>query len=140
MTTYRARLIVFLLITAFIVTGPIYRQVFDGKNKVFRSWTMFAQRGAGEVDARFTRLLDNGDEVEIDRYEVLGVVGKHFQDMPRNTWRIRKRHGGAMEVAERLCDRLGEENKVKIYARLATRRGWQTQYDGKVLNCSEIKR
>ena len=67
------RFLVFMLITTFIVVGPIYRQAFGGTNKIFKNWIMFSYVGLGIVDARFSLVLDNGSEVLLDRYEVLGL-------------------------------------------------------------------
>lgn len=137
MTAHRFRLVVFVLITALMIGGPMYRQVFGGKNKIFRNWVMFAGVGVGDVDARFTQLLDDGSEVELDRIAILGAGRTNRRELPRNTWRIRKKYGGAMEVARRLCGHLGQGSKIKVYARLATRAGWRVRYEGKQLVCDD---
>lgn len=137
MNAHRCRLVVFVLIAAFMIGGPIYRQVFDGKNKIFRNWVMFSHRGSGGVDARFTQLFDDGSEVELDRIAILGGGSTNWRKLPRNTWLIRKKYGGAMEVAQRLCGHLDEGSKIKVYARLATPRGWRLQYDGKQVACDD---
>ena len=137
MNAHRFRLVVFVLITALMIGGPIYRQVFGGTNKIFRNWVMSSGRGIGDIDARFTQLFDDGSEVELDRIALLGGGRTNWRELPRNTWRIRKRYGGAMEVARRLCGHLDQGSKIKVYARLATREGWRVRYDGKQVVCDD---
>ncbi|MGH8559101.1 MAG: hypothetical protein ACRESZ_16920 [Methylococcales bacterium] len=136
------RLIIFAIIAIFMIAGPYYRHVLGGKNMVFRAWGMFAgsegRYGVGSVDARFTQVLADGSEIAIDRFETLDFGGKKYTDLPRNTWLIREKFGGAMEVAKRLCKRLDKGSKIKVYARLATLSGWRAQYTGYVVNCNDI--
>ena len=142
MSGNRIRLVIFLSIAIFMIAGPFYRQVLGGQNKVFRSWGMFTgaegKYGVGSVDARFTQLLADGSEIGIDRIETLGFSGKNYTKLPRNTWLIREKDGGAMEVAKRLCKRLDQISKIRVYARLATYAGWRVQYNGNIVNCSDL--
>jgi hypothetical protein len=124
--TTRVRLVVFALIATFMFFGPIYRQVFDGKNKIFKNWIMFSHRGSGLIDARFSLVMPDGSERSLNRYEILNVGEKKPKDMPRNTWWIRTRHGGVAETAKRLCKALGPAAVLRIQAREATPRGWDT--------------
>ena len=133
------RFVVFVLITAFMVVGPIYRQVFDGKNRIFRSWTMFSGIGTGIVDAHFTYVEDDGSEVLLDRYEILGLSRNKKNNNPKNSRSIRMNHGGALQVAERICGKMEEGSVIKIYARVATKRGWATIHNGSALNCKSKK-
>lgn len=138
MNAFSVRLIIFLLIAAFMVVGPVYRQIFDGSSKIFRSWTMFSGIGRGVVDARFTLVLDNGSEVEIDYLSFLAPDAESYRDMPRNTWRIRESAGGAIEVAERLCEHMKEDAVLKIYSRVATKRGWDIEFSGDEFACKDL--
>jgi len=132
------RFIVFMLITTFIVVGPIYRQAFGGTNKIFKNWIMFSHIGTGIVDARFSLVLDNGSEVLLDRYEVLGLSRNKNNNNPRNSRVIRERHGGAQQVAERLCEEMDEGSVIRIHARVATVRGWKVTHDNSALNCDSM--
>ena len=129
-TTANHRFAIFLLIAVFIFVGPIYRQVFDGSNKVFQSWTMFSGIGRGYMDARFTVVSPGGTEERLDRYAVLGLTGTRPADMPVNTWSISAQRGGPMETAARLCKALGRSAVVRVYAREATCKGWRERYNG----------
>jgi len=132
----KLRFIVFLLITAFIVVGPLYRQVLGGDNLIFRSWTMFSGIGAGMVDARFVSVSPDGSEVLLDRYEILDLSRNKNNNNPRNSRAIQARYGGALQVAERMCDQMAAGSVIKIHARVATKKGWKKTHEGSVLDCA----
>ena len=55
MNKKKLRLVIFLVVVAFIMVGPAYRQVFGGQNRAFRNWIMYSTIGLGDIDARFTQ-------------------------------------------------------------------------------------
>lgn len=130
------RLVIFLVVVAFIMVGPAYRQVFGGQNRVFRNWIMFSRIGLGDVDARFTQLHDNGAGTVLDRREVL--AGRFKKSRRSNVWLIRLRRGGAVNVAKQLCEVLGPEVRIKIDSRVATRTGWKPYITGRIVECDKL--
>jgi hypothetical protein len=135
----RLRLVVFLALVTFMVGEPLYHY----KNGLggFRDWKMFQGAGWGVIDARFTRVLDDGSEAPLDRLKLLEDTYKAeplTQRARNNVWLIRKQGGGEVDIANRLCVVLPPNTKLKIYSRISKPGvGWRQRFDGKIIECNE---
>lgn len=138
MNVQRVRLIVFLVLVTFMTVGPIY-DIMVGLNG-YRAWRMFAGAGWGVIDARFTRLLDDGTEVVLDRLKLLeGTYKKQtmLQRRDNNVWLVREGNGGELDIAKQLCGALGPDARIKIDSRISTPKGWAPHLTGKIVDCNE---
>lgn len=125
------RTVLFFTILAWMILGPVYRQVFGGTSQIFRSWIMFRNFGIDPatkdslMDADFY-VVDNGKLIEINRFEILGY------DNPKRAleevFRIMGKPG-IERVSERLCQELGDDADLRVKARMATTNGWKTLYN-----------
>lgn len=126
-----ARAIGFVLVLAWMIGPPFYRQILHGKNKHARAWVMFSGIGLGVVDARFYAQLPDGTRRELDRFEELG--GKRPKSVSKRRIRGQQAVWG---IARQLCRRLGDEADVRVVARRGTREGWVVDYDGESNICT----
>ena len=136
----QVRLVIFLAIAAFMVGEPLYHY----KNGLggFRDWKMFQGAGWGVIDARFTRLLDDGSEVALDRLKLLESTYKDQTMTKRaqnNVWLIHKKRGGEFAIAKQLCSVLPDNTKIKIYSRISKSTGWRKRFDGQIFDCVNDK-
>jgi len=118
------RLLLFLLLGSWMMGGPAYRQVFEGRSFWFPRWVMFHGFGKEICDARFYSVAANGTMGLIDRYAVL--------DRPRswstNRALVRMKNPGQVRsVARQLCSALGSDADVRVLARCGSRGEWQTR-------------
>ena len=128
-----ARCIVFCLMVLWICGGPLYTQGFGGTSKYIRSWKMFGGSGLRLHEVRFVLRTPEGD-TPIDRFETIGFRSK--ARAPKWVWRIeRSRH--LERVCRQLCDRLGPQADIRLYARRATRKGWKWRVQGEQNICTE---
>ena len=84
----------------------------------------FEGAGWGVVDARFSRLQDDGTEVVLDRLKLLKGTYKNQSTTERqlnNVWLIHEERGGELDVAKQLCGVLGPDTKIKINSRISTK-------------------
>lgn len=126
------RAVAFLLVLAWIIGAPLYRQGFKGKNKHARPWIMFSGIALDSVDARFYQRQPDGSDTLLERYEILGMKRP---STPRSR-HIRGRHG-TWGIAKQLCNRLAPEADIRVDARRATRHGWVVDYDRSKNLCKE---
>ena len=129
-TFFWARAAVFVLILAWIVGAPFYRQILGGKNKHARPWVMFSGISVGAMDAKFYEQQADGTRRKLDRYEALGA------ERPKNPRkrRLKGKHG-AWGIARQLCRRLGPDADIRAVVRRATKDGWVLDYDGEENMC-----
>lgn len=127
-TRFRLRLAAFVVLAAFIVLGPLYRQVLHGELRVFRSWRMFRGLGHDICDVRYFRLLPDGRAVDVDRYALLGVARPPHA--PKDI-RMIESAAAAEGLARQLCERLpAGERDLRMIARCGSRAGWVAVSDG----------
>lgn len=130
------RLLIFLVLVSFMTAEPLYHYGRVG----MRDWRMFDGAGWGVVDARFTQVLDDGNEVVLDRLKLLKKKYKNqtLQERERNNvWLIQEKRGGELDIAKQLCGILGPDAKIKIYSRISRPEGWSPSLNGKIVNCLE---
>ena len=119
------RQITFVLVLLYIVGGPFYKHVLNGKSTAFRSWKMFHARGLGLCDVEFYIRRPDGRTKIIDRFKTLGY--DDFLKAPRYLRRIK----GAKDlttVSQLIRQEVGQAVDLRINARIATRKGWETLY------------
>lgn len=136
----QVRLVAFLAIAAFMVGEPLYHYKYSLGG--FRDWKMFQGAGWGVIDARFTRLRDDGGEVPIDRLKLLESTFKDQPPMKRaqnNVWLIHEKRGGELRIAKQLCAVLPVNTKIKIYSRISKPTGWQMRFNGQIFDCVNAK-
>ena len=125
--TIRLRGLIFVLVAGWMIGGPMYRQVFNGRSRIPRSWVMFTGYGAGEVcDVRYTLKTAEG-EAPLDRYAVLGHDTP--RSAPRSVRRVENKKA-AQSLGRRLCRALESDADVRLYARCAHRKGWRVVDQG----------
>jgi hypothetical protein len=96
------------LLLVWMIGGPVYRQVFNGSNKLFPAWHMYRGWGAG---VWAVRLEDRG--APVDRLAVLGYGD--WRTAPLAVKRIRS----ARELEQQLkaiCEALGPEADLRVTA------------------------
>ena len=126
------RAIAFLVVLAWIVGAPMYRQAFDGHNKHARHWIMFSGIALNAVDARFYQRLPDGTDVPLDYHEVLGMKRP---SSPRSR-HIRGKHG-TWGISKQLCQKLAPDADIRVDSRRATPKGWKVDYDMSQNLCKE---
>jgi hypothetical protein len=126
-----ARAVGFVVVLAWIVGAPLYRQVLAGSNAHARAWVMYSGIGLGVVDARFYERRPDGTRRPLDRFRDL-EVGRPVRPAARRLVGQR----ATLEIARRLCRRLGKDADVRVVARRATREGWLLDYDGEENLCT----
>jgi hypothetical protein len=121
-------------VAVFMVYGPFYGQVLGGKNRLFRPWEMFADRGADMCALAFTLRIADGSERRIDPLKVLGY----------GSWRTSKkkykRINGkreAQRLARKLCERLEADGPVdlRLDLKCGGKDGWEPIYAGEKNAC-----
>lgn len=129
------KVIIFILITVFIFMGPAYRQVFGGKNKIFRNWVMWSGKGIGLYDLRLYEIDENGNAKFINYKNELKVKGNSSKN--RRLRRLRRK-ADVKEVAKLICKKLPKSH-IQMNLRLARKDGWETVYSKNTNICSNPK-
>lgn len=124
------RALVFTVLAAGIVGGPGYRQVLHGRNEYLRPWEMFSGAGLNATQVVFKQRAADGTESVLDRYAMLSGGERRVQltKVPNEA--------AATRIAQRLCAKLGTDADVRVYLRIATRRGWKRALKGDVNECA----
>jgi len=121
-----------------MTVGPLY-DIMVGLNG-YRAWRMFADADFGVIDARFTQLLDDGNEVVLDRLKLLeGTYKKQtmLQRRRNNVWLITEENGGELDIAKKLCGVLGPGARIKIDSRISRAKGWVPHLTDNIVDCNE---
>lgn len=129
-----SRLVAFCSIVAFMVTGPIYRQVLGGEGRHFRSWVMFSGIGVGVIDARYYLVDADKPDKQLNHLEILD--GEYVRSGRSNVWLTKRSTGGPASVVRMLCRKLAPGASIRVSSRVATRRGWVREpNDRKIVSC-----
>jgi len=126
----RLRLVLFMAIAAFMVTGPVIEQGFGARTAFWRSWTMFSGIGLGVIDASFAIRQPDGSLVPLDRFAMLGA--SHDGKLKR----IEDRDELA-SIIMRLCEAAGQGADIRVSARQGTRDGWRIVHTDTANACAE---
>jgi hypothetical protein len=127
------RSFLFLVIAAWMMWGPLYRQVLGGHSPVFRQWQMYNKKGINYYEVKYY-LSREGSLIPIDRHEVLKVP--KGRKGPKWFWRIESQEA-LRRINQGICDSYGGDADVRLFARQATRQGWVPYAQGEKNVCSE---
>jgi|GEM_PF-1212040 len=125
------RLVGFALLSAWIVGGPLYKQVLGGKTRWVRTWVMFGNTGKGAVAARFETVDEAGERSALDHFELLEQPRPYsFDERPhKSAWMIHSK-GQFDKLVKRICRKLGRGADLRAEARIARGRGWKRLENG----------
>lgn len=115
------------LLVAWIVLGPLARQVFVVSNNPFLpAWHMFRTWG---TDTVVVALYDGATGDRLDRMALLGVQ----PPVPKNVWLVRDPRGLNQQIA-RICG-AHPDLDLRVHAKLGRIRGWRVLRDGSTNAC-----
>ena len=130
------RFCIMVIIGGWMVFGPAYRQVLDGKSTWFPRWVMFHGFGRAVCDVRFSQFMDDSDGTSrrqsLDRFEVLGKS----RDWATNKSLVRISSKAEVEaVGARMCRVLGPGADVRALARCGSRGHWKAKLNFETKLC-----
>jgi hypothetical protein len=115
------RTVLFLSIAAWMLSGPVYRQVIGGTNPHIREWRMYGTRAVRTCKVLFDKEGPNGWE-QVSRWEIEGFT---VQRWPSRGARMLDKPKDAVAAGERLCKKLGPGTALRYRRRCGhVRRGW----------------
>lgn len=124
------RVVAFTLLLLYVVFGPFYKQVLEGKGNLFRAWQMYHTRGIDVCDVQFYIRHPDGRIEHIDHLQVLGrdkLLGSHHHS------RRIMGETGVLRVGQRIRQKMGAAVDLRVNARIGTRDGWKTLYVDKYI-------
>lgn len=127
---------IFVVLAAWIVAGPIYRQIFGQPGELIRAWQMFHDDGIGAVEARFYQVEDDGSWTLLDRYAVVQKAEESRRALPYWFW-VMQSHQDVLRVTAMLCRALGEDADVRVVSRIAEPTGWVDHLPGYRNRCPD---
>jgi hypothetical protein len=129
-----ARGAIFIAAAAFIIGGPLARQVLGVKSAIARPWGMYGgfARDICAVELRERR--PDGSERRLDRLSLLGYARP--RDAPATVRRVTSAET-ARQQASTVCAALGPGRDVRLHLRCAERRGsgWSGIEAGEANRC-----
>lgn len=126
------KIVIFILITIFVFLGPAYRQVFGGKNKIFRNWVMWSGKGIGLYDLRLYKINNSGEKIFINYKEELKIKGSFGKN--RRLKRLTNKND-VRKITKLICNKKYGSD-IRMDLRLAKKDGWKTVYDKETNICS----
>jgi hypothetical protein len=126
-TRLALRGVAFAIIALWMIAGPVYTQIFDGSDDVFRPWVMYSGVGLGLMDITFYEQKSGGIVKQIDLRSTFGYSTVHPRLMSKNA---------VDSLGEDICSLLGKGADVRLVARSATDAGWHTWSDGRRNICA----
>ncbi len=112
---------VFFVVAAWILLGPVYRQVLGGTNPVFLRWVMFSRGLYDLLDVRLFEVRQG------QRFRVEGLDAARF---------VEERE--VVETARRLCEARGDGADVRAVVRRMTDDGWIVARPGDENLCTGV--
>lgn len=91
--------LLFLLLAAWMLGSPFYRQVLDGENPYVREWRMYGTRAVRTCEVRFEVQRDATWE-PVSRWE---LEGYSYQRFPSRRQRMLDTTKAAQAAGRRLC-------------------------------------
>lgn len=124
------RAVVFVVVLAFMVLGPLSRQFLGVETPHLRAWVMFSGIGLGAMDVRFFERHRDGSNTELDPFAALG------KKRPANA-RDRRLKGkrAVWRVVRAICERNDFAIDLRVRGRRATPEGWTQDFDGEANLC-----
>ncbi len=128
------RAMAFVLIAAWMLFGPVYRQVLGEVDVIFRKWTMFSGIGINMLDVAFYTREPGGTLAILDHKSVLLYSD---DTRPERVMQL----ADVYNIGFRLCDVL-QGADVRVVARRATKQGWKDlpQFSGTENMCMVTRR
>ena len=118
------RLAVLVLLGAWIIGAPGYRQIYKGKSKLFPRWIMFHAYGREVCDVKYYSADEDGSLEVLDRYEVLN----RERSWSKNRSLVRLRDVRAVKsIGRQMCKSLGEDADVRASARCGGSGKWKVK-------------
>ena len=116
------RLVVFLILVAWMSWGPIYRQVLSGENQHLREFRMYGTRARRTCKVLFEQKKAE-EWVRVSRWEIEGFSVEKF---PSKGQRMLDKRDQATRAGQRLCRKLGEGTELRYRRRCGhVRKGWR---------------
>lgn len=119
--TLWVRGILFILLAAWMLSGPIYRQVFAGTNPYIREWRMYGTRAVRTCKVVFEQERTDGWE-SVSRWETEGYT---FEKWPGKGRRMLDKRKAARKAGRSMCKKLGPETVLRYRRKCGHfRKGW----------------
>lgn len=115
--------LVFAVLGAFLMGGPLLRQGLGLRNPYLPQWVMFVGYGLDVCAVRYAQRGDDGALQTLDRFALLGHPD--WASAPRSVKRVSDLQGGE-RLGRQLCGALGAGADVRMSLRCAARTGWTT--------------
>lgn len=133
-----ARLIGFVVLAAWIVGGPIYKQLLGGKTKWVRPWVMYSGNSVGVVAARFETVDKKGRRKPLDHYELLDATPPFsFDERPDKSVSMIRTKAKFQKLVDRICRKLRRRTELRAVARIGRKGGWKPLEDGERNLCAK---
>lgn len=128
----RLRVVTVLLLGAYMLLGPGYRQVLGGSSPLVRNWVMYAGFARNTCDVQLLEHRDDGEVVPVDRFELLGKGPWYAQARPKRMVLRSKLRRTLSEVC-RLAER---PESMRARVRCGSRSTWEQVHDGQEPICA----
>lgn len=131
-----------VMLACFILVGPAYRQLLDGKNAMMPKWTMFSGMAVNFYALRLQyRQGDSGELQAVPSHLIYlskTPVDVNGRPQPRQALQLRKKRD-VDGVLRNVCRELGPETQLVMDLRWADRaRGWKQVAMGEVRRCASF--
>jgi hypothetical protein len=129
-------MVTLISVACFMLYGPIFGQMLGGKNRLFRPWEMFKDRGSDMCALTYTLRAADGGEHRIDYMNELGYDS--WRTKSKKYKRINSRKE-ANRLTRRLCKRLEADGPVDLRLDLMCggEDGWEAIYQGEKSACRQ---
>lgn len=124
-------------VAAYLLTGPIFRQVFRLKvDRHFQRWQMFAGIGRNSCQVEHTLVTPSGGRARIDRDELFGISRSRREQRPERIHRkqLASVHSRVCRVVSRT---LGKPADIRARARCGSRGRWVIENRGEDNVCRQ---
>ncbi len=125
------RVLMFAALGFFIAWGPFYRHILKGRSPIFREWQMYSGIGIGLYDARYYLQTPSGPQ-RINRPALLKkslYPQERYKRLIMNPAMLQKNN-------REICQAFRSSVDVRLFARVATLKGWKTVSQGGKNICS----
>jgi len=115
------RALLFVAVALWMLSGPVYRQVFGGESQYIREWRMYGTRAVRTCKVLYEQETD-GVWTPVSRWETEGFT---FSTFPGRGRRMLDKRKDAEKAGRALCRTLGEDTVLRYRRRCGhVRRGW----------------
>ena len=129
---FRLRLLLFILLVLFMLIGPFYKQIINGKSYIFREWIMFSGLSFGIYDIQLTEHLKDGSKIPVNYIEKLKIKKKSN----KNYWRVMNPQH-VLRILKSVCiESQTSYPYISLKLKYATRKGWKVVHDNEENICN----